>query len=150
MPSYVQGSGPGDPYVIGLVDTDTPILEPVVSLAALELGVADPPCPLRRRVAAATHRTRSLLRDPPPGGRQVSHGRKAVLTQIRTALIAMLLLRWLKQKTPYRWSLSNLLALQVRLTSAIWTALCSDLLPPNAPYFQICPIESICPLGAGS
>ena len=36
---------------------------------------------------------------------------KAVLTQIRTALIAMLLLRWLKLKARYGWSWSNLLAL---------------------------------------
>jgi hypothetical protein len=35
----------------------------------------------------------------------------AVLTQIWTALIAMLLLRWLKLKARYHWSLSNLLAL---------------------------------------
>jgi hypothetical protein len=36
---------------------------------------------------------------------------KAVLTQIWTALIAMLLLRWLRLKARYGWSLSNLLAL---------------------------------------
>jgi hypothetical protein len=36
---------------------------------------------------------------------------KAVLTQIWTALIVMLLLRWLKLKARYGWSLSNLLAL---------------------------------------
>jgi len=36
---------------------------------------------------------------------------KAVLTQIWTALITMLLLRWLKLKARYGWSLSNLLAL---------------------------------------
>jgi len=36
---------------------------------------------------------------------------KAVLTQIWTALIAMLLLRWLRLKATYGWSLSNLLAL---------------------------------------
>jgi hypothetical protein len=36
---------------------------------------------------------------------------KAVLTQMWTALIVMLLLRWLKLKARYGWSLSNLLAL---------------------------------------
>ncbi len=36
---------------------------------------------------------------------------KAVLTQIWTALVTMLLLRWLKLKARYGWSLSNLLAL---------------------------------------
>jgi hypothetical protein len=35
----------------------------------------------------------------------------AVMTQIWTALIVMLLLRWLKLKARYSWSLSNLLAL---------------------------------------
>ena len=37
--------------------------------------------------------------------------KKAVLTQIWTALIVMLLLRWLKLKAQYGWSLSNLLAI---------------------------------------
>ena len=41
----------------------------------------------------------------------VGTSEKAVLTQIWTALIAMLLLRWLKLKARYGWSLSNLLAL---------------------------------------
>ena len=36
---------------------------------------------------------------------------KAVLTQIWTALIAMLILRWLKLKASYGWGLSNLLAI---------------------------------------
>lgn len=36
---------------------------------------------------------------------------KAVLTQIWTALIVMLLLRWLKMKARYGWGLSNLLAI---------------------------------------
>jgi IS4 transposase len=36
---------------------------------------------------------------------------KAVRTQIWTALIVMLMLRWLKLKSPYGWSLSNLVAL---------------------------------------
>ena len=36
---------------------------------------------------------------------------KAVLTQIWTALIVMLLLRWLQLKAQYGWSLSNLLAI---------------------------------------
>jgi len=41
----------------------------------------------------------------------VGTSEKAVLTQIWTALIVMLLLRWLKLKARYSWSLSNLLAL---------------------------------------
>lgn len=41
----------------------------------------------------------------------VGTSEKAVLTQIWTALIAMLVLRWLKLKARYAWSLSNLLAL---------------------------------------
>jgi hypothetical protein len=41
----------------------------------------------------------------------VGTSENAVLTQIWTALIAMLLLRWLKLKSTYGWSLSNLLAL---------------------------------------
>jgi len=41
----------------------------------------------------------------------VGTSERAVLTQIWTALIAMLLLRWLKLKARYGWSLSNLLAL---------------------------------------
>ena len=41
----------------------------------------------------------------------VGTSQNAVLTQIWTALIAMLLLRWLKLTATYGWSLSNLLAL---------------------------------------
>jgi Transposase DDE domain/Domain of unknown function (DUF4372) len=41
----------------------------------------------------------------------VGTSEKAVLTQIWTALIAMLVLRWLRLKATYGWSLSNLLAL---------------------------------------
>jgi IS4 transposase len=41
----------------------------------------------------------------------VGTSENAVLTQIWTALIAMLLLRFLKLKARYGWSLSNLLAL---------------------------------------
>lgn len=41
----------------------------------------------------------------------VGTSENAVLIQIWTALIAMLLLRWLKLKARYGWSLSNLLAL---------------------------------------
>lgn len=41
----------------------------------------------------------------------VGTSEKAVLTQIWTALIVMLLLRWLRLKASYSWSLSNLLAL---------------------------------------
>jgi len=41
----------------------------------------------------------------------VGTSEKAVMTQIWTALIVMLLLRWLKLNAKYGWSLSNLLAL---------------------------------------
>lgn len=41
----------------------------------------------------------------------VGTSESAVLTQIWTALIVMLVLRWLKLKSRYAWSLSNLLAL---------------------------------------
>lgn len=41
----------------------------------------------------------------------VGTSEKAVMTQLWTALITMLLLRWLKLKARYGWSLSNLLAL---------------------------------------
>jgi hypothetical protein len=41
----------------------------------------------------------------------VGTSESAVLTQIWTALIVMLVLRWLKLKSQYAWSLSNLLAL---------------------------------------
>jgi len=41
----------------------------------------------------------------------VGTGEKAVMTQIWTALIVMLLLRWLMLKATYGWSLSNLVAM---------------------------------------
>jgi hypothetical protein len=41
----------------------------------------------------------------------VGTSEQAVMTQIWTALIVMLLLRWLKMQAKYGWSLSNLLAL---------------------------------------
>jgi hypothetical protein len=41
----------------------------------------------------------------------VGTSEKAVMTQIWTAMIAMLILRWLKLKSKYGWSLSNLVAL---------------------------------------
>jgi Transposase DDE domain/Domain of unknown function (DUF4372) len=54
----------------------------------------------------------------------------AVLTQIWTALIVMLLLRWLKMKSRHNWSLSNLVALlrqQLFVHRDLWTWL-------NDPY----------------
>jgi len=48
----------------------------------------------------------------------------AVLTQIWTALLVMLLLRWLKLKARYGWSLSNLVALlrqQLFVHRDLWT-----------------------------
>jgi Transposase DDE domain/Domain of unknown function (DUF4372) len=41
----------------------------------------------------------------------VGTSEKAVMTQIWTALIVMLLLRWLRLKSTYGWSLSNLIAM---------------------------------------
>jgi len=54
----------------------------------------------------------------------VGTSENAVLTQIWTALIAMLLLRWLKLRSSYGWSLSNLLALlrqQLLVYRDLWT-----------------------------
>jgi hypothetical protein len=54
----------------------------------------------------------------------VGTSEQAVLTQIWTALIAMLLLRWLKLKSSFGWSLSNLVALlrqQLFVHRDLWT-----------------------------
>jgi hypothetical protein len=54
----------------------------------------------------------------------VGTSEQAVLTQIWTALIAMLLLRWLKLKSSYGWSLSKLVALlrqQLFVHRDLWT-----------------------------
>ena len=59
----------------------------------------------------------------------------AVQVQIWTALIAMLVLRWLKLKARFAWSLSNLVALlrqQLFVYRDLWTWLDSPFQPPPA------------------
>jgi hypothetical protein len=67
----------------------------------------------------------------------VGTSENAVLTQIWTALIVMLLLRWLKMKSRYAWSLSNLLALlrqQLFVYRDLWTWLNDPFQgPPGLP-----------------
>lgn len=70
----------------------------------------------------------------------VGTSEKAVLTQIWTALIAMLLLRWLKLKARYGWSLSNLLAL-LRQQLFVYRDLYSWLDDPFTAPPQIVEIE---------
>jgi hypothetical protein len=54
----------------------------------------------------------------------VGTSQAAVMTQIWTALIVMLLLRWLRLKSTYGWSLSNLIAMlrmQLFVYRDLWT-----------------------------
>ena len=65
----------------------------------------------------------------------VGTSENAVLTQIWTALIVMLLLRWLKLKARYGWSLSNLVALlrqQLFVHRDLWTWLDDPFQSPPA------------------
>jgi hypothetical protein len=74
---------------------------------------------------------------------------KAVLTQIWTALIVMLLLRWLMLKAQYGWSLSNLVALlrqQLFVYRDLWAWLdapfegppaAADLQPADLPQLHL-------------
>jgi hypothetical protein len=65
----------------------------------------------------------------------VGTSEKAVLTQIWTALIVMLLLRWMMVKAAYRWSLSNLVALlrmQLFVYRDLWTWLNNPFEGPPA------------------
>lgn len=71
----------------------------------------------------------------------VGTSEKAVLTQIWTALIAMLLLRWLKMKARYGWSLSNLLAL-LRQQLFVYRDLTAWLDDPFSPPPIIAEIEA--------
>jgi Domain of unknown function (DUF4372)/Transposase DDE domain len=67
----------------------------------------------------------------------VGTSESAVLTQIWTALIVMLLLRWLKLKAKYGWSLSNLVALlrqQLFVYRDLWSWLDDPFQgPPGLP-----------------
>lgn len=70
----------------------------------------------------------------------VGTSEKAVMTQIWTALIAMLLLRWLKMKAKYGWSLANLVALlrqQLFVYRDLWTWLDAPFEPPPAVAEQL-------------
>ena len=71
----------------------------------------------------------------------VGTSEKAVLTQIWTALIAMLLLRWLKLKATYGWSLSNLLAL-LRQQLFVYRDLYSWLDNPFTGPPEVVPLDS--------
>lgn len=71
----------------------------------------------------------------------VGTSKEAVLTQIWTALIAMLLLRWLKLKARYGWSLSNLLAL-LRQQLFVYRDLTAWLDDPFSPPPAIAEIEA--------
>jgi Transposase DDE domain len=70
----------------------------------------------------------------------VGTSESAVLTQIWTALIVMLVLRWLKMKSRYAWSLSNLLALlrqQLFVHRDLWTWLNDPFqAPPGLPQTE--------------
>ena len=66
----------------------------------------------------------------------VGTNQSAVLTQIWTALIVMLILRWLKLKARYGWSLSNLVALlrhQLFVYRDLWTWLNDPFKGPPGP-----------------
>jgi len=66
----------------------------------------------------------------------VGTSERAVLTQIWTALIVMLLLRWLVLKARYGWSLSNLVALlrqQLFVYRHLWSWLDHPFTGPPAP-----------------
>jgi hypothetical protein len=66
----------------------------------------------------------------------VGTSERAVLTQIWTALIAMLLLRWLVLKARYGWSLSNLVALlrqQLFVYRDLWSWLDHPFTGPPTP-----------------
>ena len=63
----------------------------------------------------------------------------AVKTQIWTALIAMLILRYLQLKATFNWSLSNLVAiLRMNLFTYrdLWTWLNEPFETPPTPYLQ--------------
>jgi hypothetical protein len=65
----------------------------------------------------------------------VGTSEKAVMTQIWTALIVMLLLRWMMKKAAYGWSLSNLVALlrmQLFVYRDLWAWLNSPFESPPA------------------
>jgi hypothetical protein len=59
----------------------------------------------------------------------------AVRTQIWTALIAMLLIKILQQRTTFRWALSNLIAL-LRWNSSATAAYGSGLIDPSIPRLK--------------
>jgi IS4 transposase len=67
----------------------------------------------------------------------------AVKTQVWTALIAMLLLRYLQLKARFGWALANLLALlrqQLFVHRDLWTWLNEPFQPPSPPAFEQLPL----------
>ena len=71
----------------------------------------------------------------------------AVQIQIWTALIAMLLLRYLKLRSTFGWSLSNLVALlrqQLFVHRGLWTWLNAPFQPPeHLPDLQMTLLEGV-------
>jgi hypothetical protein len=67
----------------------------------------------------------------------------AVKTQVWTALIAMLLLRFLQLKAKFNWVLSNLLALlrqQLFVHRDLWLWIDEPFQPPSPPAFEQLPL----------
>ena len=71
----------------------------------------------------------------------VGTSRNALLTQIWTAFIAILLLKYLKMRSNYNWSLSNLVAMlrfNLLVYRCLWTWLNDPYQPPPEPeYMQL-------------
>src|ERR1700740_1556133 len=68
----------------------------------------------------------------------------AVKTQVWTALIAMLLLRYLQLKARFGWALANLLALlrqQLFVHRDLWIWLNEPFQPPPPPAFEQLPLS---------
>ena len=77
----------------------------------------------------------------------VGTSQKAVMTQIWTALIVMLILRWLQLRASYGWSLSNLVALlrqQLFVHRDLWTWLDDPFRGPpqssDSPQLSLFPV----------
>jgi hypothetical protein len=67
----------------------------------------------------------------------------AVKTQVWTALIAMLLLRFLQLKAKFNWVLSNLVALlrqQLFVHRDLWAWIDQPFQPPSLPAVQQLPL----------
>jgi hypothetical protein len=67
----------------------------------------------------------------------VGTSENALATQIYCALIAMLLIAYLKHRARYGWRLSNLVALlrqQLLVYRDLWTWIDEPFQPPEAPF----------------